>query len=71
MDPGRTNKRSAATVAQAAEAHGVAPRQIAKTLSLRLGDRVVLIVAAGDAIGEARGKARGVFRAVLGTRAEA
>jgi len=40
---------SSATVALAAEAHGVAPRQIAKTLSLRLGDRVVLIVVAGDA----------------------
>jgi prolyl-tRNA editing enzyme YbaK/EbsC (Cys-tRNA(Pro) deacylase) len=38
-----------ATVAQAAAAHGVAPRQIAKTLSLRVGDRVVLIVVAGDA----------------------
>ena len=34
---------------EAAEAHGVAPRQIAKTLSLRLGDRVALIVVAGDA----------------------
>jgi prolyl-tRNA editing enzyme YbaK/EbsC (Cys-tRNA(Pro) deacylase) len=40
---------SSATVAQAAAAHGVAPGQIAKTLSLRLGDRVVLIVVAGDA----------------------
>jgi prolyl-tRNA editing enzyme YbaK/EbsC (Cys-tRNA(Pro) deacylase) len=38
-----------ATVAQAAAAHGVEPRQIAKTLSLRVGDRVVLIVVAGDA----------------------
>ncbi len=38
-----------ATVAQAAAAHGVAPRQIAKTLSLRVGERVVLIVVAGDA----------------------
>ena len=40
---------SSATVALAAEAHGVAPRQIAKTLSVRLGDRVVLVVVAGDA----------------------
>ena len=40
---------SSATVAQAAAAHGVAPGQIAKTLSLRLGDRIVLIVVAGDA----------------------
>jgi prolyl-tRNA editing enzyme YbaK/EbsC (Cys-tRNA(Pro) deacylase) len=40
---------STATVAQAAAAHGVAHGQIAKTLSLRLGDRVVLIVTPGDA----------------------
>ena len=40
---------SSATVAAAAAAHGVAPGQIAKTLSLRLGDRIVLIVVAGDA----------------------
>jgi prolyl-tRNA editing enzyme YbaK/EbsC (Cys-tRNA(Pro) deacylase) len=38
---------SSATVALAAEAHGVEPGRIAKTLSLRLGDRVVLIVASG------------------------
>ncbi|MCB8880544.1 YbaK/EbsC family protein [Acidisoma cellulosilytica] len=36
-----------ATVAQAAEAHGVAPAQIAKTLSLRVGDRPLLIVTSG------------------------
>lgn len=40
---------STATVALAAEAHGVTPGQIAKTLSLGLGDRVVLVVMAGDA----------------------
>lgn len=40
---------SSATVALAAAAHSVAPRQIAKTLSVRLGERVVLIVVAGDA----------------------
>ncbi|BBK34130.1 prolyl-tRNA editing enzyme YbaK/EbsC (Cys-tRNA(Pro) deacylase) [Stella humosa] len=40
---------SSATVALAAAAHGVAPAQIAKTLSLRLGDRVVLLVTRGDA----------------------
>jgi prolyl-tRNA editing enzyme YbaK/EbsC (Cys-tRNA(Pro) deacylase) len=40
---------STATVAQAAQAHGVAPRQIAKTLSLRVGERVVLVVASGTA----------------------
>jgi prolyl-tRNA editing enzyme YbaK/EbsC (Cys-tRNA(Pro) deacylase) len=39
---------SSATVALAAEAHGVAPGQIAKTLSVRVGDRAVLIVARGD-----------------------
>ena len=40
---------STATVALAAEAHGVAPGQIAKTLSLRQGGDVVLLVMAGDA----------------------
>ena len=40
---------STATVAQAAEAHGVEPARIAKTLSLRIADRVVLLVARGDA----------------------
>src|ERR1700750_1624209 len=38
---------SSATVVLAAEAYGVEPGRIAKTLSLRIGDRVVLIVAAG------------------------
>jgi prolyl-tRNA editing enzyme YbaK/EbsC (Cys-tRNA(Pro) deacylase) len=38
---------SSATVKLAAEAYGVEPGRIAKTLSLRLGDRVVLIVASG------------------------
>ncbi len=42
-------EQSTATVALAAEAHGVAPGQIAKTLSLRTGDSVVLVVARGDA----------------------
>ena len=36
---------SSATVALAAEAYGVEPGRIAKTLSLRIGERVVLIVA--------------------------
>ncbi len=40
---------SSATVPLAAAAHGVAPGPIAKTLSLRLGDQVVLVVARGDA----------------------
>ncbi|SDN17142.1 Cys-tRNA(Pro) deacylase, prolyl-tRNA editing enzyme YbaK/EbsC [Methylobacterium phyllostachyos] len=38
-----------ATVAEAAAAHGVAPAQIAKTLSLRVGDQIVLVVTRGDA----------------------
>jgi prolyl-tRNA editing enzyme YbaK/EbsC (Cys-tRNA(Pro) deacylase) len=38
---------SSATVALAAAAHGVEPARIAKTLSLRIGERVVLIVASG------------------------
>jgi len=41
--------RSTATVAEAAEGHGVEPGQIAKTLSLRVGERVVLVVANGTA----------------------
>jgi prolyl-tRNA editing enzyme YbaK/EbsC (Cys-tRNA(Pro) deacylase) len=40
---------SSATVALAAEAYGVEPARIAKTLSLRIGERVVLIVASGTA----------------------
>ena len=40
---------STATVMDAALAHGCEPGQIAKTLSLRLGDKVVLLVARGDA----------------------
>jgi prolyl-tRNA editing enzyme YbaK/EbsC (Cys-tRNA(Pro) deacylase) len=38
---------SSATVALAAEAYGVEPGRIAKTLSLRVGERLVLIVASG------------------------
>jgi prolyl-tRNA editing enzyme YbaK/EbsC (Cys-tRNA(Pro) deacylase) len=40
---------STATVALAAEGHGVLPAQIAKTLSLRVGERNLLIVTRGDA----------------------
>jgi len=40
---------STATVTEAAEAHGVAPGQIAKTLSLRLGEEVFLLVTGGEA----------------------
>ena len=39
--------QSSATVVLAAEAYGVEPARIAQTLSLRVGERVVLIVAAG------------------------
>jgi prolyl-tRNA editing enzyme YbaK/EbsC (Cys-tRNA(Pro) deacylase) len=42
-------EKSSATVALAAEALGVAPGQIAKTLSVRVGDRVVLVVTKGTA----------------------
>ena len=41
--------KSSATVALAAEAYGVEPARIAKTLSLRIGEQVVLIVASGTA----------------------
>lgn len=40
---------STATVIEAAEALGVEPARIAKTLSLRLGEDVALVVARGDA----------------------
>lgn len=40
---------SSATVELAAQAVGCAPARIAKTLSFRTGDGVILIVAAGDA----------------------
>jgi prolyl-tRNA editing enzyme YbaK/EbsC (Cys-tRNA(Pro) deacylase) len=41
--------RSTATVMEAAQTLRVAPGQIAKTLSVRIGEEVVLIVARGDA----------------------
>jgi prolyl-tRNA editing enzyme YbaK/EbsC (Cys-tRNA(Pro) deacylase) len=40
---------SSATVALAAEAHGVLPAQIAKTICLRVGDRTMLVVTSGIA----------------------
>jgi prolyl-tRNA editing enzyme YbaK/EbsC (Cys-tRNA(Pro) deacylase) len=40
---------STATVMLAAEGHGVEPAQIAKTLSLRVGERNLLVVTSGDA----------------------
>jgi len=42
-------EQSSATVALAAEAHGVKPAQIAKTICLRVGGEILLIVAAGTA----------------------
>ncbi len=42
-------EESTATVALAAAGHGVEPAQIAKTLALRMGEQVVLLVARGDA----------------------
>jgi len=40
---------STATVLEAADALGVAPGQIAKTLALRVGERLLLLVTRGDA----------------------
>lgn len=40
---------STATVQLAAEVHGVAPGQIAKTLAIRVGEREFLLVTRGDA----------------------
>ncbi|ARR52744.1 cys-tRNA(pro)/cys-tRNA(cys) deacylase [Rhizorhabdus wittichii DC-6] len=40
---------STATVLEAAETLGVVPGQIAKTLSIRVGEMVMLVVARGDA----------------------
>lgn len=40
---------SSATVAEAAATHGVEPGRIAKTLSLRVGERVFLVVTSGTA----------------------
>lgn len=42
-------EESSATVPLAAAAHGVAPEQIAKTICLRVGEEIVLLVAAGTA----------------------
>lgn len=52
--------RSSATVALAAEAFSVTPAEIAKTLSLRVGDRVLLVVTCGTARLDNK-KARAVF----------
>ena len=47
--PVLVTEQSSATVALAAEAHGVRPEQIAKTICLRVGEEIVLLVAAGTA----------------------
>ena len=51
---------STATVLEAAAAHGVEPARIAKTLSLRVNGRVLLVVARGDARLD-NGKAKAAF----------
>jgi prolyl-tRNA editing enzyme YbaK/EbsC (Cys-tRNA(Pro) deacylase) len=51
---------STATVALAAAGHGVQPGQIAKTLSLRVGDRNLLVVTRGDSRLDNK-KAKAVF----------
>jgi prolyl-tRNA editing enzyme YbaK/EbsC (Cys-tRNA(Pro) deacylase) len=51
---------STATVLEAAEGHGVLPAQIAKTLSLRVGDRNMLVVTSGVARLDNK-KAKAVF----------
>ena len=43
------HSRSTATVAEAAEVIGVEPGRIAKTLALKVGDTVMLLVTRGDA----------------------
>lgn len=55
---------STATVGMAARAHHVKPGQIAKTLSLKVKDRVVLIVTRGDVRLDNR-----KLKAMLGTKA--
>lgn len=49
LDRVKEFSQSSATVELAAEAAGVEPQRIAKTLSFRDGDGCVLLVAAGDA----------------------
>ena len=43
------SEKSSATVVLAAEAFNVTPAEIAKTLSLRVGDRILLVVTCGTA----------------------
>lgn len=47
--PVLVTEASSATVSLAAEAHGIRPEQIAKTICLRVGDRMMLIVTSGTA----------------------
>jgi len=54
------SEQSSATVTLAAQAFGVAPERIAKTLSLRVGEEVLLVVTCGTARLDNR-KARAVF----------
>ncbi|HAF40911.1 MAG TPA: YbaK/EbsC family protein [Sphingobium sp.] len=54
---------STATVIEAAAALGVEPARIAKTLSLRVGERIVLVCARGDAR-----LSNGKAKAALGAR---
>lgn len=56
---------SSATVEQAAEVLGVEPARIAKTLSFKVGDNAVLVVAAGDAKVD-----NGKFKRFFGTKAK-
>lgn len=63
---------SSATVALAAEAVGVIPARIAKTLSFKIDDRVLLVVAAGDArVDNTKYKARFGAKAKMLTPEEA
>ena len=56
---------STATVLEAAQALGVIPARIAKTLSFKVGDSAILVVAAGDAkIDNAK------YKAKFGTKAK-
>jgi prolyl-tRNA editing enzyme YbaK/EbsC (Cys-tRNA(Pro) deacylase) len=54
--------QSSATVTLAAQAYGVEPARIAKTLSLRIGERVVLIVTSGTSRMDNK-KAKALFEA--------
>lgn len=63
---------SSATVALAAEALGVEPARIAKTLSFASGDSAILIVAAGDAkVDNPRFKAQFAMKAKMLTPEDA